>query len=97
VWPVDGIAFAGAHTDLVEAWLRCGPVRARHTVALWCVKVSSTCPGLRTCSDVTQGSPESGKGYLRDSHQVRQHHDTECNPPLRPRSHPTFLQSSTRA
>jgi len=32
VWPVDGIAFAGAHTDLVEAWLRCGPVRARHTV-----------------------------------------------------------------
>jgi len=32
VWPVDGIAFAGAHTDLVEAWLRCGPVRARHTL-----------------------------------------------------------------
>jgi cytosine/adenosine deaminase-related metal-dependent hydrolase len=32
VWPVDGVGFAGAHTDLVEAWLRCGPVRARHTV-----------------------------------------------------------------
>ncbi len=32
VWPVDGVSFAGAHTDLVEAWLRCGPVRARHTV-----------------------------------------------------------------
>ncbi len=32
VWPVDGVSFAGAHTDLVEAWLRCGPVRPRHTV-----------------------------------------------------------------
>lgn len=32
VWPTEGVAFAGAHTDLVEAWLRCGPVTARHTV-----------------------------------------------------------------
>jgi cytosine/adenosine deaminase-related metal-dependent hydrolase len=32
VWSLDEIAFAGAHTDLVEAWLRCGPVRARHTI-----------------------------------------------------------------
>jgi cytosine/adenosine deaminase-related metal-dependent hydrolase len=32
VWPVDGIAFAGAHSDLVEAWLRCGPVSVRHSV-----------------------------------------------------------------
>ena len=31
-WPVEGIAFAGALTDPVEAWLRCGPVTARHTV-----------------------------------------------------------------
>jgi cytosine/adenosine deaminase-related metal-dependent hydrolase len=31
-WPREGIAFAGAHTDPVEAWLRCGPVSARHTV-----------------------------------------------------------------
>lgn len=31
-WPVDGLSFAGAHTDLVEAWLRCGPLSARHTV-----------------------------------------------------------------
>ena len=31
-WPLEGIAFAGALTDPVEAWLRCGPVRARHTV-----------------------------------------------------------------
>ncbi|MFE0172339.1 8-oxoguanine deaminase [Streptomyces sp. NPDC059002] len=32
VWELDEIAFAGAHTDLVEAWLRCGPVRPRHTL-----------------------------------------------------------------
>ena len=32
VWPLDGIAFAGAITDPIEAWLRCGPVAARHTV-----------------------------------------------------------------
>ncbi len=32
VWPLDGISFAGALTDPVEAWLRCGPVAARHTV-----------------------------------------------------------------
>lgn len=31
-WPLEGLAFAGAHTDPVEAWLRCGPVSARHTV-----------------------------------------------------------------
>ncbi|MEU2721189.1 amidohydrolase family protein [Streptomyces smyrnaeus] len=32
VWELDRFAFAGAHTDLVEAWLRCGPVRPRHTL-----------------------------------------------------------------
>jgi cytosine/adenosine deaminase-related metal-dependent hydrolase len=31
-WPLEGILFAGAHTDPVAAWLRCGPVSARHTV-----------------------------------------------------------------
>jgi cytosine/adenosine deaminase-related metal-dependent hydrolase len=31
-WPLEGIAFAGAITDPIEAWLRCGPVSARHTV-----------------------------------------------------------------
>jgi len=29
---VDGVAFAGALTDPVEALLRCGPVVAKHTV-----------------------------------------------------------------
>ncbi|MFF9555944.1 amidohydrolase family protein [Streptomyces albus] len=32
VWELDEFAFAGAHTDPVEAWLRCGPVRPRHTI-----------------------------------------------------------------
>src|SRR5829696_1877120 len=32
VWPLTGVPFAGALTDPVEAWLRCGPVSARHTV-----------------------------------------------------------------
>jgi cytosine/adenosine deaminase-related metal-dependent hydrolase len=31
-WPQEGFAFAGALSDPVEAWLRCGPVSARHTV-----------------------------------------------------------------
>ncbi|HWG73793.1 MAG TPA: 8-oxoguanine deaminase [Acidimicrobiales bacterium] len=31
-WPMQGVAFAGALTDPIEAWLRCGPVSARHTV-----------------------------------------------------------------
>lgn len=31
-WSLEGIPFAGAVTDPVEAWLRCGPVAARHTV-----------------------------------------------------------------
>src|SRR5262249_53730069 len=30
-WPQQGVAFAGALTDPVEAWLRCGPTAARHT------------------------------------------------------------------
>ena len=32
VWAAEPIAFAGALTDPVEAWLRCGPGRARQTV-----------------------------------------------------------------
>ena len=32
VWSLTGPAFAGAIADPLEAWLRCGPVTARHTV-----------------------------------------------------------------
>ena len=31
-WALEGIRFSGAWSDPVEAWLRCGPVNARHTV-----------------------------------------------------------------
>jgi cytosine/adenosine deaminase-related metal-dependent hydrolase len=31
-WKMDGPAFSGALTDPVEAWLRCGPLAAHHTV-----------------------------------------------------------------
>ena len=32
VWRLDGVAFAGAWSDPIEAWLRCGPVAAHHTI-----------------------------------------------------------------
>jgi cytosine/adenosine deaminase-related metal-dependent hydrolase len=31
-WPLTGIPFAGALSDPIEAWLRCGPVASRHTI-----------------------------------------------------------------
>lgn len=32
VWPLEGVMFAGALTDPVEALLRCGPIAPRHTI-----------------------------------------------------------------
>ncbi|HSL59800.1 MAG TPA: 8-oxoguanine deaminase [Acidimicrobiales bacterium] len=32
VWRLDGLSFTGALSDPVEAWLRCGPLGAWHTV-----------------------------------------------------------------
>src|SRR5262249_8263119 len=31
-WPLEGFLYTGAVSDPVEAWLRCGPNSARHTV-----------------------------------------------------------------
>jgi len=48
-WPLEGVAFAGAVSDHVEAWLRCGPVAARHTVVAGRVVVENgrlTHPGV---------------------------------------------------
>ena len=48
-WPQEGVRFAGALSDPVEAWLRCGPVSARHTVAAGRVLVRDgelTVPGI---------------------------------------------------
>jgi cytosine/adenosine deaminase-related metal-dependent hydrolase len=38
-WPQEGVRYAGALIDPVEAWLRCGPVSARHTVVAGSVLV----------------------------------------------------------
>ncbi|GAB7005000.1 8-oxoguanine deaminase [Nocardioides sp. AN3] len=32
IWDLGGPAYAGAVTDPVEAWIRCGPARVRHTL-----------------------------------------------------------------
>jgi cytosine/adenosine deaminase-related metal-dependent hydrolase len=32
VWSLDGPRYAGAIADPIEAWLRCGPASARHTI-----------------------------------------------------------------
>ena len=32
VWRLDGPAFAGGLADPIEAWLRCGPIGAHHTI-----------------------------------------------------------------
>ncbi len=43
VWRLDGPAFAGAHSDAVEAWLRCGPVSAHHTIVAGRMIVKDGC------------------------------------------------------
>src|ERR1700733_4855079 len=48
-WPQEGVRYAGALVDPVEAWLRCGPVSARHTVVAGRVLVRDgvlTAPGV---------------------------------------------------
>jgi len=32
IWPLDGVAWAGAVSDPIEAWLRCGPSAPRHVI-----------------------------------------------------------------
>jgi cytosine/adenosine deaminase-related metal-dependent hydrolase len=49
-WPQEGVQYAGALVDPVEAWLRCGPVSARHTVVAGKALVrdgSLTVPGVQ--------------------------------------------------
>jgi len=48
-WPQEGVQYAGALVDPVEAWLRCGPVSARHTIVAGRVLVRDgalTAPGV---------------------------------------------------
>jgi cytosine/adenosine deaminase-related metal-dependent hydrolase len=49
VWSLEGIRFAGAVSDPIEAWLRCGPTSARDTIIAGRSVVSSgllTNPGV---------------------------------------------------
>ncbi|HKE98447.1 MAG TPA: 8-oxoguanine deaminase [Actinomycetes bacterium] len=53
-WPLGGVAHAGALTDPVEAWLRCGPSAARHTVVAGRPLVRDgalTAPGVQDALD----------------------------------------------
>lgn len=52
VWAADPIAHAGACTDPVEAWLRCGPGRARETVVAGRVLVEDGTQLLAGIDDV---------------------------------------------
>jgi cytosine/adenosine deaminase-related metal-dependent hydrolase len=48
-WPMEGPAYAGALTDPIEAWLRCGPCAARHTIIAGTHLVNNgvlTAPGM---------------------------------------------------
>jgi len=44
VWPMPPVTFAGALSDPVEAWLRCGPVAARETVVAGRLVVAGGAP-----------------------------------------------------
>jgi cytosine/adenosine deaminase-related metal-dependent hydrolase len=44
VWAQQGVPFAGALSDPVEAWLRCGPSSARETVVAGRVLVAAGRP-----------------------------------------------------
>ena len=55
MWSLDGPAFAGAIADPIEAWLRCGPVGARHTVV-----------GGRSVVDLTQNDDGTEVSEHRD-------------------------------
>jgi cytosine/adenosine deaminase-related metal-dependent hydrolase len=68
VWPLTGVAFAGALSDPIEAWLRCGPVSARHTVVAGRLVVSDGVPvhpGLEEQLAVHRRVSAAMQGVLR--------------------------------
>src|SRR6478735_1405528 len=65
VWPLVGPAFAGALADPVEAWLRCGPVTARHTVV-------AGRPVVRDGMLVTDRVAEMLSAHTRLARQIQQ-------------------------
>jgi len=65
VWSLDEVAFAGAHTDLVEAWLRCGPVRARDTIVNGRVLVRQGVPQFDKLHDALAGHRRISREWQR--------------------------------
>jgi cytosine/adenosine deaminase-related metal-dependent hydrolase len=53
-WPIEGVPFAGAWSDPIEALLRCGPVSARHTVVAGKVIVRNGQLELRNLEEMLQ-------------------------------------------
>jgi cytosine/adenosine deaminase-related metal-dependent hydrolase len=51
-WPLEGVRFAGAISDPIDAWLRCGPVDARHTVVAGRTVVEDGMPTTRNLEEV---------------------------------------------
>jgi cytosine/adenosine deaminase-related metal-dependent hydrolase len=66
VWSLDEVAFAGAHSDLVEAWLRCGPVRARHTIVNGRVLVRDGVPQSDKLHDALVAHRRISREWQRD-------------------------------
>ncbi|PSJ62367.1 8-oxoguanine deaminase [Pseudaminobacter soli (ex Li et al. 2025)] len=52
IWEMSDIALAGAHTDPVEAWLRCGPATAGTTIVNGKVLVENSRPTMAGLNDV---------------------------------------------
>ncbi len=52
VWSMSDVALAGAHTDPVEAWLRCGPATAGTTIVNGKILVEDGQPVMPELSDV---------------------------------------------
>jgi 8-oxoguanine deaminase len=52
VWSLSDVALAGAHTDPVEAWLRCGPATAGITIVNGAILVEEGRPVMPELNDV---------------------------------------------
>ncbi|WP_018639690.1 8-oxoguanine deaminase [Parafrankia elaeagni] len=62
VWPMDGVAFAGALSDPVDAWLRCGPTAARHTVVAGRLVVENGMPVHPDLTEMLRRHREISRG-----------------------------------
>ena len=70
VWPLTGVPFAGALSDPVEAWLRCGPVAARHTVVAGRAVVLDGAPVHPDLDAMLRRHQELAAGVQRASSQA---------------------------